>query len=32
LAEQAVPILFIASDEASNITGTVLPVSGGDQG
>lgn len=32
LAEQAAPILFMASDEASYITGTVLPVGGGDQG
>lgn len=32
LEEQAGPILFLASDEASYITGSVLPVSGGDQG
>jgi dihydroxycyclohexadiene carboxylate dehydrogenase len=32
LAEQAAPILFMASDEASYITGSVLPVGGGDQG
>ncbi|HEX7854518.1 MAG TPA: benzoate diol dehydrogenase BenD [Sphingobium sp.] len=32
IAEQAAPILFLASDEASYITGTVLPVAGGDLG
>ena len=32
LAEQAAPIVFLASPEASYITGTVLPVAGGDQG
>ena len=32
LREQAAPILFLASDEASYITGTVLPVAGGDLG
>jgi dihydroxycyclohexadiene carboxylate dehydrogenase len=30
--EQVAPILFLASDEASYITGTVLPVAGGDNG
>lgn len=30
--EQIAPILFLASDEASYITGTVLPVAGGDLG
>ena len=30
--EQAAPILFLASDEASYITGTILPVAGGDTG
>mgnify|MGYP006430657141 CR=1 FL=1 len=32
LTEQAEPILFLASDAASYITGTVIPVGGGDQG
>ena len=32
LDEQAAAILSLASDEASYITGTVLPVGGGDQG
>lgn len=32
LAEQAAPIVFLASKEASYITGTILPVAGGDQG
>lgn len=32
LAEQAAPIVFLASREASYITGTVVPVAGGDQG
>ena len=32
LEEQIAPILFLASDEASYITGTVLPVAGGDTG
>jgi len=32
LDEQIAPILFLASDEAGYITGTVLPVSGGDNG
>lgn len=32
LDEQAEPILFLASDDASYITGSVLPVGGGDQG
>ncbi len=32
IAEQVAPILFLASDEASYITGSVLPVGGGDQG
>lgn len=32
LDEQAAAICFLASDEASYITGTILPVAGGDQG
>jgi len=32
LAEQANAILFLASDDASYITGTILPVGGGDLG
>lgn len=32
LAEQAWPIVFLASDAASYVTGSVLPVAGGDQG
>lgn len=32
LREQAEPIVFLASDAASYITGSVLPVGGGDQG
>ena len=32
LGEQTAPICFLASREASYITGSVLPVSGGDQG
>lgn len=32
LDEQIAPILFLASDEASYITGVVLPVAGGDNG
>ena len=32
LDEQAEPILFLASDAAGYITGTILPVAGGDQG
>ena len=32
LEEQAAPIVFLASDEASYITGAVLPVAGGDLG
>lgn len=30
--EQVGVILFLASDEASYMTGTVIPVGGGDQG
>jgi len=32
IAEQVAAILFLASSEASYVTGTVLPVGGGDQG
>ncbi len=32
IEEQAAPILFLASEEASYITGSVLPVAGGDLG
>jgi len=32
LEEQAAPILFLASDEASYLTGVTLPVAGGDLG
>ncbi|WP_448955904.1 benzoate diol dehydrogenase BenD [Labrys neptuniae] len=32
IEEQAAPILFLASDEAAYITGSVLPVAGGDLG
>jgi NAD(P)-dependent dehydrogenase (short-subunit alcohol dehydrogenase family) len=32
LEEQAAAILFLASSEASYITGTILPVAGGDLG
>jgi dihydroxycyclohexadiene carboxylate dehydrogenase len=32
LDEQVAPILFLASDEASYVTGSVLPVAGGDLG
>ena len=30
--EQVAPILFLASDEASYVTGGILPVAGGDLG
>ena len=30
--EQVAPILFLASDESSYITGSILPVAGGDLG
>ncbi len=32
IEEQVPPILFLASDEASFITGSILPVCGGDPG
>jgi dihydroxycyclohexadiene carboxylate dehydrogenase len=32
LDEQAAPIVFLGSDEASYITGSILPVAGGDLG
>ena len=32
LDEQAAPIVFLASDEASYLTGSILPVAGGDLG
>ena len=32
IAEQVAPILFLASDESSYITGSVIPVGGGDLG
>ncbi|WP_016996197.1 SDR family oxidoreductase [Kocuria atrinae] len=32
LDEQAAPIVFLASDEASYMTGSVVQVSGGDMG
>jgi dihydroxycyclohexadiene carboxylate dehydrogenase len=32
ISEQVAPILFLASDEASYITGSILPVAGGDLG
>lgn len=31
LTEQVAPILFLASEESSYMTGSVLPVGGGDQ-
>jgi dihydroxycyclohexadiene carboxylate dehydrogenase len=31
-SEQAVAVLFLASDEASFVTGITLPVAGGDLG
>lgn len=30
--EQVAPILFLASDEAGYVTGSILPVAGGDLG
>ncbi|MCW1275771.1 SDR family oxidoreductase, partial [Acinetobacter baumannii] len=32
IQEQVNAILFLASDEASYITGSIIPVGGGDQG
>jgi dihydroxycyclohexadiene carboxylate dehydrogenase len=32
IEEQVAPILFLASDEASYVTGVTLPVAGGDLG
>ena len=32
LDEQAAPIVFLGSDEASYLTGSILPVAGGDLG
>ena len=32
LDEQAAPIVFLGSDEASYVTGSILPVAGGDLG
>ena len=32
IEEQVAPILFLASDEASYITGVTVPVAGGDLG